>query len=135
MAIRSLGHIGSDHANAMQIVKTDIETEIRLTGEEFLEILRKHFKRNVTGFVILNPDPSPRGKIFRQAVVYPLDKENFIGNIRSLRETVKSVKGYLNLSEARWAVNNWKEWLRFVDTHNRLPKGEYGSEKERGILR
>ena len=119
----------------MRRVETDKGTEIKLTGEEFLEILKKHFNCEVSGFVILNPDPSPLGKKVRQAVVHPIDKENFVGNIRSLRSTAKENHGYLTLSKARWAVDNWDEWLRFIDTHNRWPRGEYGCGEDKGILR
>jgi GGDEF domain-containing protein len=105
----------------MRILETSTGSEIRLTGEEFIAILKKHFGCDISGFVILNPDPSPMGKIVRQAVINPLDKKNFVGNIKSLRETVESIGKYLTLAEARWAIENWNEWLQFVDRKNQLP--------------
>ena len=119
----------------MMTLHTKTGTEVRLTGEEFIAILEKELNGKVSGFVILNPDPSPLGKIVRQAIVAPLDKENFVGNIKSLRETVKSVGKYLMLSEARWAVDHWDEWLQFVDRNNRLPGVGYGSGEDKGKLR
>jgi len=119
----------------MQIHPKDVGSEIKLTGEEFIKILEFYFERKISGFVILNPDPSPMGKIVRQAITHPLDKENFVGNIKSLRETIKSVGKYLMLSEARWAIDNWDQWLQFVDRHNRLPGVGYGSGEDKGKLR
>lgn len=118
----------------MRTLKTDTGTEVRLSGEEFIYMLEHHLGHSVSGFVITNPDPSPTGKIMRQAIVHPLDKTNFIDNVKSLRESVKSVGRYLMLADARWALENWEQWLHFVDKYNRLPVGGYGSGDDRGKL-
>jgi hypothetical protein len=118
----------------MMTLYTKAGIEVRLTGEEFIAILEKELKGKINGFVILDPDPSPTGKIVRQAVVTPLDKTNFVGNIRSLRDTVKTIKRYLTLAEARWAIENWEQWLQFIDRYNRLPSQGYGTGEGKGRL-
>ena len=65
----------------MRTIETDRGTEVRLSGEEFIYMLEHHLGHPVSGFVITNPDPSPTGKIMRQAIVNPIDKEHFVGNI------------------------------------------------------
>ena len=118
----------------MRTLKTDTGTEVRLSGEEFIYMLEHHLGHPVSGFVITNPDPSPTGKLMRQAVIHPLDKTNFLVNMKSLRASVKSVDRYLMLADARWALENWDEWLQFVDRYNRLPVCGYGSGDIRGKL-
>jgi len=118
----------------MRTIETDRGTEVRLSGEEFIYMLEHHLGHPVSGFVITNPDPSPTGKIMRQAIVNPIDKEHFVGNIKSLRESVKSVGRYLMLADARWALDNWEQWLDFVDRKNRLPTVGYGSGEGKGRL-
>jgi hypothetical protein len=108
--------------------------EVRLTGEEFISILETMLGGKVAGFVITNPDPSPTGKIVRQAITGPLDKTNFVSNIRSLRDTVKTIGKYLTLAEARWAIENWEQWLQFIDRYNRLPAQGYGTGEGKGRL-
>jgi hypothetical protein len=109
--------------------------KVSLTGEEFKAILSAFFKHEVTGFTIIDPDPSPLGKLIREAVVNPLDKLNFVGNIKSLRRTLLCKGETINLLEARWAIDNWPDFLRFVDQYNRLPISGYGSGDEKGKLR
>ncbi len=88
----------------------------------------------VTDFLIVDPDPSPTGNLFRKSVVNPLDKTNFVGNIKSVRNTAEGIGKHLTLSEARWAVGNWEVWIRFVDEYNRLPISGYGSGEDRDKL-
>jgi hypothetical protein len=108
--------------------------EVRLSGEQFCKILTQHYKTEVTGFVILDADPSPKGKIIRQAVEEPLDKSRLIVNIKGLRDIYESLKKHITLAEAKWAVENWNTFIDFIDRTNRLPKPGFGSGKNKGIL-
>lgn len=108
--------------------------EVILTGEEFLKILTKHYGIKVEGFTIIDADPSPKGKILRQAVSDVLDKSKFMCNIKGLRETYKSMGKYITLSEAKWAVENWQQFIDFVDKTNRLPTSGFGSGEDKGKL-
>ncbi len=108
--------------------------EAKLTGEEFLKILTKHYGVEVTGFVITDADPSPKGKIIRQAVTEPLDKSRYMFNIKRVREMYESLGKYITLAEAKWAVENWQQYLDFVDKTNRWPKPGFGSGDDKGVL-
>ena len=108
--------------------------EVKLSGEQFCKILTQHYRCEVTGFIIADADPSPKGKILRQAVTDPLDKFKSIGNIKGLRETYESLNHHLTLAEARWAVANWNTFIDFIDRTNRLPKPGFGSGESKGIL-
>ena len=59
--------------------------EVKLTGEEILKILSKHYGVVVEGFTITDADPSPKGKLIRQGVDDPLDKSKLVDNIKGLR--------------------------------------------------
>lgn len=109
--------------------------KVSLTGEEFKAILSTHFRCEVTGFTIVDPDPSPLGKLIREAVINPLDKFFFVSNIKLLRKALTMRGETINLLEARWAIENWQEFLRFVDEYNRLPVSGYGSGESKGKLK
>jgi hypothetical protein len=109
--------------------------KVRLTSEELLAILSRHLRCEVTGFTIIDPDPSPLGKLLREAVVNPLDKTWFVSNIKLLRKALVIKGEMINLLEARWAIENWPDFLRFVDQYNRLPMSGYGSGESKGKLK
>jgi hypothetical protein len=109
--------------------------KVSLTGEEFKAILSCHMRCEVTGFTIVDPDPSPLGNLIRGAVVNPLDKSFFVSNLKLLRRALIMRGDMINLLEARWAIENWLDFLRFVDQYNRLPISGYGSGDEKGKLK
>lgn len=109
--------------------------KVKLTGEELKAILSTHFRCEVTDFTLIDPDPSPLGNLIRSAVVNPLDKSNFVGNIKSLRRSLLVKGETITLLEGRWAIENWPDFLRFVDQYNRLPISGYGSGDSKGKLR
>lgn len=109
--------------------------KVKLTGEELKAILSTFFRCEVTDFTLIDPDPSPFGKRIRQMVVYPLDKSFFIDNIKSLRKGLVVNGETITLLEGKWAIENWPDFLRFVDQYNRLPISGYGSGDSKGKLR
>ena len=107
---------------------------VTLTGEQFLKILTKHYGTEVNGFSITDADPSPKGKILRQGVDDPLDKSKFMCNIKGLRKIYEGMGKYITLAEAKWAVENWFQFIDFVDRTNRLPQMGFCSGKDKGKL-
>lgn len=108
--------------------------EVKLTGEEFCKILTKHYGIEVDGFVILNADPSPKGKIIRQSIDSPLDKSRLVSNIKRLKRVYEGFGKYLTLAEAKWAIENWERFIDFIDRTNRLPQPGFGSGENKGVL-
>jgi hypothetical protein len=109
--------------------------KVKLTSEELKAILSLHFNHEVTGFALIDPDPSPLGKLLRHSVINPLDKLYFIDNIKSLRKVLICEGKTITLMEGRWAIDNWTEFLQFVDQYNRLPISGYASGEDKGKLR
>lgn len=108
--------------------------KVKLTGEELKAILSSFFKCEVTDFTLIDPDPSPLGKFLRERITRPLDKTWFVTNIKVLRKIMEVRGDTMNLTDARWAIENWPEFLRFIDQYNRVPFSGYGSSNSKGKL-
>lgn len=100
--------------------------KIALTKPELLKILSKHFGEDITDLTITKGSNfhmilmEKLSKIIcipvAPAMVFPPDKK--IPAIKALREVVPGT----GLAEAKWAIENWNEWIAFVAKHGRAPE-------------
>lgn len=113
--------------------------KIEITRAELLEILTAHFNRNVTECVISKLSNTFYKKI-EQALIKELNmpfgknltqsaftSQNKIPAIKALRVIVGGDR--LGIGEAKWAVENWDAWRKYLTKNGKLPTftGEYGS--------
>ena len=103
--------------------------------EEIIGLLSKHLGMPVKDFVITNDSQSVIGRACRAGVHDPLNLDFKIANIKALRNVATMIGTPMTLMEGKYALMNWLKWIAFVDDHNRLPKGGYGSGDGEGKLK
>lgn len=108
---------------------------VNVSREQICGLLSNQFKKKVTDFVIINHEPPVIGRACRIAIISPLDNGLRIGNIKALRNISVMIGTPMTLAEGIWAMDNWQMWIDFVDEHNRLPFGGYGSGDSLGVLK
>lgn len=108
---------------------------VRVRREELIGVLSKHLGKQVKDFVITDAEPPVIGRACRAGVIDPLDNNLKISNIKALRNVATMIGMPMTLMEGKWALEHWLQWIAFVDEHNRLPKGGYGSGEGYGKLR
>jgi hypothetical protein len=103
--------------------------------EEIIGLLSQHFGTAVKDFVITSDSQSIVGKACRAGVTNPLDNNVKISNIKALRNVAVMIGSPMTLMEGKYALEHWIKWIAFVDEHNRMPKGGYGSGDGYGKLK
>lgn len=100
--------------------------KISVTKRELQSILSSHFRVNVTEVDMLDNTPelldllnSNVGKLIPIAA----EKINAIKALRSLSSNNTNLFGYcLGLADAKFAVENWRQLITFINANGRFPK-------------
>lgn len=98
-------------------------------------MLSTWLKTDVDRVIILSSPPSALGTTLRNLIAGPLDKTRLIVNIKTLRNWAADNKARLTLQDGKWALENWHEFLEFVDEFNRLPIAGFATKDGPVILR
>ena len=109
--------------------------KIRITREEIRQVLGGYFHTEVEDFIIDATKPSELGTLLRNRLNQTESQSFQISNYKTLRNIAESIGTPINLSDVKWALENWNKWIEFVDVYNRLPISGYGSNQLKGILR
>ena len=120
----------------MERLVQDTETlrsmKISVTKRELQSILSGYFKTNVTEVEVYEPS-SELLNLLKAKIGVSISLAQKIPSIKSLRELcsnpqVVGVVGYsLGLAEAKWAVENWSQFLGFVESTGRIPTIGYNT--------
>jgi hypothetical protein len=104
-----------------------MKIKVSLTKTELLDILSSHFGHTVEDAEIENV-PSI-AKIIRDAVTQlayqTTQKITAIKALRQLAVDNKWTENVIGLADAKWAVENFNEFITFVEKNHRLPKPGY----------
>lgn len=106
-----------------------------VTREEIRTALEKLYRRPIEDFTIIPSSPSSLGRRVRSVVCRPELKETKVQNIKALRDLSSRLQKPTSLMEGKWALENWIQFLAFVDEFNRFPVAGYGSGDDKGILK
>ena len=97
------------------------------TKAELLEVLSSHFGHTVID-VEIETKPT-MAKIIRDAVTkFAYQAGEKIAAIKALRQLVSEnnwVSDVLGLGDAKWAIENFNEFITFVEKNERLPEPGY----------
>ena len=99
---------------------------ISLTHKEMRDILSKVFKTTITSFDLVE-DTTLYDKIVNYmhdyfGSAYYTNETGGMGPANRKIEAIRQLKQCvdINLSTAKWAIENWSQWLTFVKKHNRI---------------
>lgn len=114
--------------------------KITVTKAELLEILSKHFGVEIMECTIAKPstlakditdflkDTVMKSVGTLRMATLPVNAQTWTGEnkipaIKALREWYHGkYKDNLGLAEAKWAIENWDQWIGFVIKRGRAPK-------------
>lgn len=102
--------------------------KINATKKEICELLSKATGIEVTDFSV-----KKTASFNAQKFIDAVKNLDYLGSqkitaIKAIREVAgydKNNHCHLTLSNAKWAVENWPQWIAFVKEKGRLPQGEY----------
>jgi len=106
-----------------------------VTREEIRTALEKLYRKPIEDFTIIPSTPSTVGRRCRSVVCRPELREMKVSNIKSLRDLSGRLQKPITIQEGKWAIENWTQFIAFVDEFNRFPVGGYGSGEGKGILK
>ena len=108
--------------------------KISITKEEIKAILSAHFGVRVENFDIVESEPLKLVDKIKEAITSPLDKLQKSVNIGKLMILSEKLKQPMIYSDAKWAIDNWPEWIAFVDRYNFIPISGYYNPGRLGQL-
>jgi len=99
--------------------------KLHLTKEELLALVSQAMGRDIEDIIIAKGNPSLYDKINKE--YFDLGLTDQFGSIRP-EEKIRAIKYFRSklsgcgLAEAKYVIEHWQEYLRFLKENRRLPK-------------